>query len=92
MNITTIFGEAREEDITVVPYGHGTYELCYLNSDGEGTYDLLGFDAPIPDDDEWRFWVESENVDGSAETSKVDITEEEKEYIKSLYYEYIKSK
>lgn len=88
MNIIKIFGEVREEDIKVVPYGHGTYELCYLNSDGEGNYDLLGFDAPIEDDNVWKFWVESGESEGSSETNKVDITDEEKDYIKSLYAEW----
>lgn len=91
MKITIILGEAEETDIKIEPYGYGSYELCYLNSNGEGKYNLLGFDAPVEDDNVWRFWVESGDEDGSSETNKVDITNEEKEYIQSLYYTYINS-
>lgn len=86
--IETIFGTAESTDIKVEPYGNETYTLCYLHSDGEGNYDLLGFDAPTEDDPEWRFWVESGDDDGCAETNKVYLTKDEKDYIKSLYYSY----
>ena len=86
MNITTKFGEFK--DLKVEPYGEGTYTLSKIENGDE--YIFLGFDAPIPTDEVWRFWVECGDVDGHAKTHSADLTETEMEYIKQMYSEYIK--
>ena len=88
MDIKTKFGVAK--DVKIESYGQEdgeTYILGYINQDGD-EYDLLGFDAPIPDDPKWRFWVESGDKDGSAETNDAGITEDDKAVIRQMYEEY----
>ena len=100
MTIKTKYGVFTDID-SIEPYGNGTYTLGYLpNYDNAGDYTggddngneipyaLLGFDAPIPTDDNWRFWVEFGDSEGYAETYDAGISESDKERIKQLYYEY----
>lgn len=88
MNIKTIYGVVNEEQIEIKPYGCGSYTVCYIKTHQQGDYYLLGFDAPMDDDNVWRFWIESGFKDGSAETDIADITDAEKKFIKSLYQKY----
>ena len=83
--MNTKFGEFT--DLKVEPYGDGTYTLSKIETENE--YIFLGFDAPIPSDEVWRFWVECGDADGHAETYSADLTESEKEHIKQMYEEYI---
>lgn len=98
MDIQTKFGIAK--NIKIEPYGNGTYTLAYINKRkfiptdeepyGEDAYDLFGFDAPIDDDPEWRFWVEFGDFNGESETYNAEISDDDKEKIKQMYYEYMK--
>lgn len=99
MDIRTKYGTFTDID-HIEPYGNGTYTLGYMpydnasyytdgDDDGNETpYALLGFDAPIPDDDNWRFWVEFGDSHGYAEIYDAEISASDKERIKQLYYEY----
>ena len=87
MNIRTNYGEFK--DINIKPYGNEeTYTLAEIKGNTEGEYLLLGFDAPILDDNVWRFWIECGYADGSADTHKVKLSHDDKSYIRMMYLEY----
>lgn len=76
-------------NLEVTPYNEETYVLANLLKE-EG-YVMLGFDAPVTDDNVWRFWVELGYADGSAETRSVELCKEEQDIIKELYFLYKQS-
>lgn len=85
MNIATKFGEFK--NIKIEPYSdHETYSLSKIeNKDG---YMILGFDAPMEDDNVWRFWVECGDADGHAKTHNAELKHEDISYIRQMYLEY----
>lgn len=87
MNITTQFGIAY--DVKVEHYIEDSYTLGYINRNDDGSYDLLGFDAPIKADPVWRFWVEHGYKNGAAEMNKAELSIEDKAIIAQMYADYI---
>lgn len=86
-NIETIFGTFN--NIQIEPYSDNeTYSLSKIEDDKAGTYMILGFDAPMEGDREWRFWVECGDEDGYAETHAANIKPEEEKLIKQMYFDY----
>lgn len=76
-------------NLEVTPYNEETYVLASLPRE-EG-YSMLGFDAPVSDDNVWRFWVELGYMDGSTETHSVELSEEERDIVEELHFLYKKS-
>lgn len=87
MKIKTIFGEFTDLKVDLYCDNEAYILATIEDKETNGTL-TLGFDAPIEDDNVWRYWIESEDVKGNAQTFKADITEEEKRYIQELYYKY----
>lgn len=85
--ITTPYGAFTNLEVT--PYNEETYVLANLSKE-EG-YAMLGFDAPVTDDNVWRFWVELGYMDGSAETHSVELSKEDQDAIKELHFLYKQS-
>lgn len=88
MNISTEFGEFK--DIKIEPCGDNeVYSLSKIENKEKREYMILGFDAPIPDDNVWRFWVECGDSDGYAITHAIKLKQEEMSYIRQMYIDYI---
>jgi len=102
MTIKTKYGVFTNID-HIEPYGApGCYQLGLMDDyydedifeapfdddcEPEEPYAMLGFDAPIDYDPQWRFWVEFGDKWGDAETYDAGISESDKERIKQLYFE-----
>lgn len=87
MNIVTEFGEFK--DIKIESYGSDeTYSLAKIEDADKNEYMILGFDAPITDDNVWRFWVECGDADGYAETHKAKLKHDDMTFIRQMYLEY----
>lgn len=86
-NIETRFGAF--ENIKMSSYGgNEVYSLSEIEGSKEGEYFLLGFEAPVPDDNQWKFWVEKGYSDGSAETVPANLSLKDEQLIKQLYFDY----
>lgn len=66
------------------------YFTDFILSVDENVYLLFGYEVWRDKDDEFHFFVEEGFEDGSAETYKAEISKADQEYIKKLYYEYLK--
>lgn len=98
MTIKTKYGTFTDID-HIKPYGHSTYTLGFMpdyedassytgtddTNGNEEPYALLGFDAPISDDPNWRFWVEFGDKKGYAETYDAELSQSDIDKIIGLY-------
>ena len=92
MDIKTRFGICK--DVKIEPYieEHNTFILGFIRGNFNTKYDVLGFDAPVEGDPEWRYWVTSGSPEGNDETNDAQISEEDKLKIQKLYSEYLLAK
>jgi hypothetical protein len=97
MDIMTNRGLAK--NIKVQPYIESSFLLGYISETpfvptsehptGDNEYELLGFDIPIKEDDQWLFWVEHGYCNGEAETKAIELSEDSIYLIKKMYAEYL---
>lgn len=100
MDIMTSKGLAK--NIKVQPYIESSFLLGYISEKpfvptpecptGDNEYDLLGFDIPTKEDNQWLFWVEHGYCNGEAETKAVELSEDSIYLIKKMYAEYLMEK
>ena len=96
MNIQTEFGICKNVDFEHLKEyaGYGSYMFSdYILDNDNGSYLLFGFEVHEDEEDEnnkFHFFVEEGCEDGSAESYSTELSKVDIEFIKHLYYEYIK--
>ena len=98
MDIQTNYGICKNVDYEhMVEYLGGLQPdtACFSFTDfilsvNENVYLLFGYEVWRDKDDEFHFFVEEGFENGEAQTYKAEISKADQEYIKKLYYEYLK--
>ena len=68
--------------------------FCFMDfilNVNENVYPLFGYEVWRDKGDEFHFFVEEGFENGEAETYDAEISKTDQEYIKKLYYEYVKN-
>lgn len=97
MDIKTTFGICKNVDLDHMKlYGlndEDTVCFCfddYIEQHNEDEYLLFFFELHKDENNKFYFFVEEGLAGGEANIYDADISKEDQEYIKKLYYEYIR--
>ena len=98
MDVQTRYGICKNVDLDHLKeyHGKGCYLFTnYIVDNNNGSYLLFGFEIWENEEDEnkkFHFFEEEWFEDGSSDMYPAEISTFDRDYIKNLYYEFIKNK